>query len=305
MVSGRIDLHTHSRVSDGTDTPAELVAAAARSGLEVVALTDHDTTDGWAEALAAGEGSPVTVVPGLEISTHRPNGAGAHLLAYWPDPGHEPLQALLSRIVGGRRTRLPEMLERLRELGSAITIDDVRAASAKNAVIGRPHVADALVALGEVQDRDEAFSRYLSAGRPGYVDRFAPDLARTVSLIRDAGGVTVLAHPWGRVRSVAGRIGEDELRTLIAAGLSGIEVDHQDHDAEQRRELAGLADRLGLIPTGSSDYHGTGKIDHPLGVNTTSAESFERLRTAAATAAAAAAAGDGEADVVGVPGERP
>lgn len=279
----RVDLHTHSRVSDGTDSPAELVRAAKVAGLDVVALTDHDTADGWDEAVDTAREVGVTLVRGMEIST-RFSGGGVHLLAYLPDATYEPLQAELGRILGGRDNRLPLMVDKLRTLGIDITESDVHAESGDATASGRPHVADALVRKGVVRDRKEAFDRYLASGAPGYVGRYAADLHSTIELIDAAGGATVIAHPWGR--SETARITESDLPGLIDAGLSGIEVDHQDHDEPTRARLRAMALAHGLIVTGSSDYHGTGKVDHDLGVNTTAPEAFEALLERAADAAA-------------------
>jgi 3',5'-nucleoside bisphosphate phosphatase len=283
----RIDLHTHSRVSDGTDAPAELVRAAKAQGLDVVALTDHDTAAGWPEAVAAAREVGLELVRGMEISTvHERH--GVHLLAYLPDPAYPPLAAELERIVGGRADRLPRMVEKLNGLGIAITVDDVVAVSGDAAASGRPHVADALIRLGVVADRTEAFDRLLGWGRPAYLGRYAAPLVDTVRIVAAAGGVTVIAHPWGR--SGVQRPDADDLRTLIAAGLSGIEVDHQDHSPQVRAELRALARELDLVVTGSSDYHGSGKVGHPLGVNTTDPEEYARLLDRAAAAASAARA---------------
>ncbi|BBH16478.1 phosphatase [Nocardioides baekrokdamisoli] len=279
----RVDLHTHSRVSDGTDSPAELVRAAKATGLDVVALTDHDTADGWDEAEAAAREVGITLVRGMEIST-RFSGGGVHLLAYLPDATYEPLQDELARILGGRDNRLPLMVDKLRSLGIDLTEADVHAESGDATASGRPHVADALVRKGVVRDRKEAFDRYLASGAPGYVGRYAADLHDTIRLIDAAGGATVIAHPWGR--SETARITESDLPALIEAGLSGIEVDHQDHDGPTRALLRAMAEAHGLIVTGSSDYHGTGKVDHDLGVNTTAPEAFEALLERAAAAAA-------------------
>lgn len=279
----RVDLHTHSRVSDGTDSPTELVRAAKVAGLDVVALTDHDTADGWDEAVDTAREVGVTLVRGMEIST-RFSGGGVHLLAYLPDATYEPLQAELGRILGGRDNRLPLMVDKLRTLGIDITESDVHAESGDATASGRPHVADALVRKGVVRDRKEAFDRYLASGAPGYVGRYAADLHSTIELIDAAGGATVIAHPWGR--SETARITESDLPGLIDAGLSGIEVDHQDHDEPTRARLRAMALAHGLIVTGSSDYHGTGKVDHDLGVNTTAPEAFEALLERAADAAA-------------------
>lgn len=280
----RIDLHTHSRVSDGTDSPAELVRKAHASGLDVVALTDHDTSDGWDDAVAAARETGLELVRGMEISTKH-DGHGVHLLAYLPDPAYPPLVEELGRILGGRDGRLPRMVERLQELGIDITVADVLAGSADAAASGRPHVADALVRKGVVRNRDEAFERYLSAGRPAYVGRYATPLETMIRIVAEAGGVTVIAHPWGR--SGRERPDAEELARLVDVGLTGIEVDHQDHTPETREKLRAIAHELDLVATGSSDYHGAGKLDHDLGVNTTHPDEYARLRERASAAAAA------------------
>jgi predicted metal-dependent phosphoesterase TrpH len=280
----RIDLHTHSRVSDGTDSPAELVRAARAAGLDVVALTDHDTADGWAEAAETAAEIGMELVRGMEVSTLH-QGRSVHLLGYLPDATYRPLAEELQRILDGRQHRLPMMVERLRGLGIEISVEDVLAASPDAAASGRPHVADALVALGVVADRDEAFDTLLAAGRPGYVGRYATPLDQAIRLLAEAGGVSVLAHVWGR--SATERPGESELASLQEIGLTGVEVDHQDHDPARRERLRAIARNLGLVVTGSSDYHGTGKTEHDLGVNTTAPEEYERLLEAAAAASAA------------------
>jgi predicted metal-dependent phosphoesterase TrpH len=280
----RIDLHTHSRASDGTDTPAELVQAALAAGLDVVAITDHDTADGWDEAAEAAAAAGLTLVRGMEIST-RHQRRSVHLLAYLPDPSYPPLATELQRVLDGRESRVPVMIERLRQLGIDITADDVRRASPGAAATGRPHVADALVTLGVVPDRTAAFDRYLGWGKPAHVDRYAAPLEDTIRAVREAGGVSVVAHPWGR--GGLGRPDEATFAALHEAGLAGIEVDHQDHDAETRDRLRSIARDLGLVATGSSDYHGVGKTDHELGCNTTAPEEYERLVELAAKSAVA------------------
>ena len=280
----RIDLHTHSRVSDGTDAPAELVRAAHAAGLDVVALTDHDTADGWREAAETAREVGIRLVPGMEISTshHR---AGVHLLAYLLDPGYPPLADELRHVLEGRQARVPTMVSRLAELGLPITLADVTAVSGDASATGRPHVADALVAAGLVEDRTEAFDRFLAAGKPAYVGRYAAPLERMIRLVAEAGGVSVIAHPWGR----SGREEPDEaeLARLKEAGLGGLEVDHQDHAPAVRDRLRAIARNLDLVVTGSSDYHGLGKADHPLGCNTTAPAHYERLLELAASAATA------------------
>jgi predicted metal-dependent phosphoesterase TrpH len=270
----RIDLHTHSRASDGTDSPAGLVRAAAAAGLDVLAITDHDTSDGWAEAVAEAERTGVELVRGMEIST-RHRGRGVHLLAYLPDPTYPPLAEELQQVLTGRASRVPAMIGRLNGLGIDITADDVRRAADGTAATGRPHIADALVTLGVVADRSQAFAEYLGWGKPAHVDRYAAPLEEAIRAVAGAGGVSVIAHPWGR--GGLGRPDRETLAALQQVGLAGLEVDHQDHDAAMRAELRAIARELGLVVTGSSDYHGDGKSDHDLGCNTTAPEDYERL----------------------------
>lgn len=280
----RIDLHTHSSRSDGTSPPGQLIAQAAAAGLDVVALTDHDTAEGWDEAAAAAVEHGVRLVPGMEVSCRLGN-RGVHLLGYLPDPTHPGLAAELTRILDGRDGRMPQIVAKLQGLGIAIVEDDVHAVSGDAAASGRPHVADALVRAGVVDDRDQAFARYLGPSGPAYVRRYATPLEDMITLIREAGGVSVLAHPWGR----GGRrhLDPETIARLAAHGLTGIEVDHQDHRPEDRETLRALARELDLVFTGSSDHHGTGKIDHDLGCHTTHPEQYERLLAAAADASRA------------------
>jgi 3',5'-nucleoside bisphosphate phosphatase len=281
----RIDLHTHSDRSDGTMPPREVVRAAKAAGLDVLGLTDHDTAEGWGEAAQEAERVGLRLVRGIEISC-RHAGRSAHLLAYLPDPTHPTLLHGLDRILEGRDQRMPRVVRRLRDLGIGIDEDLVRDIAGEAAAMGRPHIADALVSLGEVRDRDEAFDRYLSPGRPGYVERYAADVEDMVGIVRDAGGVPVLAHPWGRTDTSA--LQEDGLARLKDFGLVGIEVDHQDHSPAQRAQLRGIAGELDLLVTGSSDFHGSGKTDHDLGCNTTDPEELERLLEVADRIGAAA-----------------
>jgi len=272
----RIDLHTHSNVSDGTDTPAELVVAAHEAGLDVVALTDHDTFDGLDRAVAAGREHGVEVVHGLELSCSR-QGQSVHLLAYGADPEAAALAQEMVRVREGRSGRLRPVLDLLAGLGVPVTEEEVLAQVGSSPSVGRPHIADALVAAGWVQDRTEAFDRFLADGGPAHVGRYAIEVGHGIDLVHAAGGVAVIAHPWGRGR--AELLPASFLTELVERhGLDGIEVDHQDHDAEARAELWALVDRLGVLGTGSSDYHGTGKTDHGLGVNTTRPEVYDELR---------------------------
>ena len=287
----RIDLHTHSRASDGTDTPRELVLAARAAGLDVLAITDHDTSEGWDEATAAAHDAGISLVRGMEISTRMAGGRGlgVHLLAYLPDPAYPPLVEGLRRILDGRDLRVPAILDRLREHDVDLTEDDVRRRAGGPAAVGRPHVADAMVAAGVVRDRDEAFRDWLGWGGKAFVTRYAAPLEPLMEAVRGAGGVSVVAHPWGRHDHGpdGGAMGEEALAGLRDAGLAGIEVDHQDHGPVARDALRAIARNLGMVVTGSSDYHGTGKIDHELGCNTTDPDDYDRLLELAATAAAA------------------
>ncbi len=279
----RIDLHAHSNVSDGTTSPAEVVRRAAETGLDVVALTDHDTAAGWDEAAQQARHSGIGLVPGMEISTKH-HGRGVHVLGYLVDPDFPGLAAELRKILDGRDHRIPAMLAGLAAAGVDLTEADVRRQAGVHGVVGRPHVADALVAKGIVADRPAAFETLLSPGRPGFVVRYAPTTRDMVGLVTAAGGAAVIAHPWGRgSRSV---LDVDTLADLAAAGLVGIEVDHQDHAPADRDRLRRIAADLGLVVTGSSDYHGAGKVDHELGCNLTAPGELDRLLAAAAANAA-------------------
>ncbi len=278
----RIDLHTHSRASDGTHTPAELVRAGADAGLDVLAITDHDTADGWAEAARAAVEVGLELVRGMEISTIH-DGRGVHLLAYLPDPAYPPLDAELARILEGRSSRLPAMIRQLRALDIDIAEADVHRVADGTAATGRPHVADALVELGVVATRTDAFRQYLNPGRPAYARKYAASLETMIRVVDEAGGVSVIAHAWGRHDSELPD--EATIAGFAEIGLSGLEVDHQDHSAGARERLRAIARNLDLVVTGSSDHHGTGKIDHDLGVHTTAPEEYDRLLELAAAAA--------------------
>ncbi len=271
----RIDLHTHSTRSDGTDTPAELVRNAKAAGLDVVALTDHDATEGWDEAQRAADEIGLRLVRGIEISTQL-QGTSVHLLGYEFDPTNAPLLEELERVLDGRNDRLPRLLAKLAEHGMPLTEQEVFAVAGDAAAWGRPHVADAMIAKGYIKDRDEAFRDWLVPGKPAYVGRYSADLFAAIRLLREAGGRAVIAHAWAR--DSREKLTAEVLAELAAAGLSGIEVDHPDHDATSRAALGAIADDLDLAKTGSSDYHGTGKgPQFHLGANTTDPAQLERL----------------------------
>jgi predicted metal-dependent phosphoesterase TrpH len=260
----RIDLHAHSSASDGTDAPAQVVAAAGRAGLDVVALTDHDTTAGWSAAAVAVPSTGVALVRGTEVSA-RSSGISIHLLSYLQDPQHPALVTELDRTRDARLHRAEAITERL-AADYPVTWDDVLEQAAGAVVVGRPHIADALVVRGVVPDRDAAFARLLRADGPYHVPHYAPAAAAAVRAIRAAGGVPVFAHPGADAR---GRVVADAVFDELAdAGLAGLEVHHRDHGPAQVARLAGIAARLGLLVTGSSDYHGSGKANR-LGENLT------------------------------------
>ena len=271
----RIDLHTHSNRSDGTDSPTELVANARAAGLDVVAITDHDSTEGWAEADAAADRVGITLVHGIEISTLL-EGKSIHLLGYEFDPHDAALLDELGRILEGRDDRLPRIIANLNREGIDITEDEVKLKARDAKASGRPHIADVLVDKQVVGDRGEAFDRYLMPGRPGYVEKYAADLPAAIALVKAAGGRTVIAHPWSRGSDRI--LTPDRIAEMTEAGLDGIEVDHNDHDDEARAALRGIAQDLGLVQTGSSDYHGSGKSKaFSLGCNTTAQDQYEKL----------------------------
>ncbi|WP_144671091.1 PHP domain-containing protein [Arthrobacter sp. U41] len=269
----RIDLHAHSNVSDGTQAPGAVMASAAEAGLDVVALTDHDSTDGWAEASLAAREYGVALVPGMEVSCRTTEGISVHLLSYLHDPAHPGLLEEITKAKDARFTRAERMVSLLAE-DYPLSWDDVIHHVAPGATLGRPHIADALVAAGVVADRTEAFESILTSRSRYFVQHYAPDPASAVELVRAAGGVPVFAHP---VASARGRIvGERTYRDMIDAGLAGLEIYHRDNPEEGRAFLRKLADRHGLLVTGSSDYHGAGK-PNVLGENLTSPEVFARI----------------------------
>ncbi|GAA1514706.1 PHP domain-containing protein [Streptomyces albidochromogenes] len=268
----RIDLHTHSTASDGTDSPAELVRNAAAAGLDVVALTDHDSTRGHAEAIAALPDG-LTLVTGAELSC-RLDGIGLHMLAYLFDPDEPELSRERELVRDDRVPRARAMVGKLRELGVPVEWDQV-ARIAGDGSVGRPHIASALVELGVVESVSDAFTpEWLANGGRAYVDKHELDPFDAIRLVKAAGGVTVFAHPGAAKRGDI--VPESAIAALAAAGLDGIEVDHMDHDEQTRARLRGLAANLGLLVTGSSDYHGSRKTVR-LGEFTTDPEIYGEI----------------------------
>ena len=272
MISGRIDLHTHSSVSDGTETPAELIRSAAHAGLAVVALTDHDSTAGWAAAAAAVHGTGMTLVPGMELST-RIGLNSVHMLGYLFDPDNEALRAETNRLREDRSRRAERMVTRIGE-DYDLTWQDVLAQASEGATLGRPHIADALVAKGYALDRSAAFAGILHWRSGYYEPHEAPTPLTGVRLIREAGGVPVLAHPATRGREA--NLPQSHLLELMDAGLAGLEVEHRENTAAGQQTLRALATKYDLIVTGSSDYHGEGKPNR-LGEHTTDPAQFARI----------------------------
>jgi predicted metal-dependent phosphoesterase TrpH len=277
----RIDLHAHTTASDGTFEPAELVGMAEAAGLNVVAITDHDGTSGWPEALRAlqyGRDAGVwsniqTVVPGVEISC-KIHGIGLHMLGYMFDPEHPELAAALAEVRESRTHRAEAMVAKARELGAPITWERVQEI-AGDGVVGRPHVATALVEAGIVPSVDAAFTPdWLGEGGRARVEKLDMDPFRAIALIQAAGGVTVMAHPlaWRRGPVVA----DEDIAAFAEAGMTGIEMNHPDHGPKERDRVRGLAKELGLLTTGSSDWHGSRKSTR-LGDETTDPEVYEEL----------------------------
>ncbi|MFB7496879.1 PHP domain-containing protein [Streptomyces sp. NPDC056161] len=294
----RIDLHCHSTASDGTDTPAELVRHAAAAGLDVVALTDHDSTRGHAEAVAALPAG-LTLVTGAELSC-RVDGISMHMLAYLFDPEQPALLAERELVRDDRVPRAQGMIAKLTGLGVPITWEQVKRIAGDGSV-GRPHVASALVELGVVPTVSDAFTEeWLADGGRAFVEKHETDPFEAIRLVKAAGGVTVFAHPAAAKRGRT--VPESVIAQMAAAGLDGIEVDHMDHDAAARDRLRGLATDLGLLVTGSSDYHGSRKAV-ALGEYTTDpevyAEIVRRATGAAPVTGTVAGTGTGTGTVTG------
>jgi len=271
---GSADLHLHSSRSDGTEPPADVIRAVRAAGVATAALTDHDTVAGWDEAARTAREEGVGLLPGAELSTkHR--GASVHVLAYLFDPADEPLAEMMRRVRDDRVGRAERLVRNLSR-DFALTWDDVLAQRSGDATIGRPHIADALVAGGFLASREEAFAGPLSVHSPYYVGHFAPEPVDAVRAVVRAGGVAVIAHPAGR-----GMLPDREIRALIDAGLSGFELGHRENTPEGAAHLRRIAEEQGLLVTGSSDYHGRGKPNR-IGEHTTDPATVARIVRAAA-----------------------
>src|SRR3954453_18339550 len=275
----RIDLHTHSSVSDGTESPADVLATAQAAGLDVVALTDHDTTAGWPIA-AAARPPGLTVVPGMEMSCRwfpaESPPISVHLLAYLFDPAHPGLAAERARLRDERLERGERIVRALAADGHPVSWERIVERS-DGGVVGRPHIARALVEAGVVESVDHAFTTLLHHHSPYYVAKVDTEVREGIALVRAAGGVPVFAHGLATKR---GRVvGDAAVAAMVDAGLMGLEVDHPVHSPYERAHLRGLADDLGLIVTGASDFHGTNKTT-PIGACTTDPDQFEAILAA-------------------------
>lgn len=278
-----IDLHCHSNASDGTDTPRQLVANAVAAGLQAMAITDHDSTGGWTEAAAAVRAldTAFTLLPGAEFScvyiTSDERRIPLHLLGYLFDPEHPGLKDERSRLRQSRLGRGEAMVAGLVEAGYPISWSQVGQIAGGGAV-GRPHIGQALQDAGVVSSMDEAFTELLSSRSPYYLPKADGPVLQTISLLRQAGGVPVIAHPWARRGGAV--LDEPALAELVGAGLAGFEIDHVDHTPADRARLRGLATELGVFCTGSSDYHGAHKTVR-LGAETTDPQVLHQLLTLA------------------------
>ena len=278
--SVRADLHSHSTASDGTLGPEQVIASASAAGLDVIALTDHDTVAGHQQAARALPPG-LTLLPGMELSC-RLDGHSVHMLAYLFDPAQPELAAEMAAIRRSRVDRAQAMVARLQELGAPVTWEQVSALAA-GGVVGRPHIARALAAAGVISSPDEAFGpEWIGPGGRAHVPRYALDPVRAIELVRGAGGVTVLAHPRGSTRGWM--IPDTVITELAAAGLTGVEVNHPNQDQAKRAALATLAARLGLVASGGSDDHGE-LTGYRIGCETTEPGQYETL-IAQATGAA-------------------
>ena len=272
-----IDLHTHTNNSDGTESPRELVNKAISLGMSVLGITDHDTTRGWQEAIQTVRGD-IALALGSEISCLTDNGISVHMLGLLFDGEHKEMQTMLEETRDGRLPRMRKMIEKMRAAGIDISMDDVEAARPQGATLGRPHLADALVNKGIIKSRDEAFQGMLNNDSVFYVSHAAPTPAEAIGMIGKAGGVSVIAHPFASLRGQI--LQASDFADLVAAGLHGIEVDHRDQNPDERAMLRNIANELGLVVTGASDYHGRGKLNS-LGEYGTAPAQWEKLESLA------------------------
>jgi predicted metal-dependent phosphoesterase TrpH len=272
-----IDLHTHTSFSDGTDTPAQLINKAMANGITTLAITDHDSIGGWEEAKMALRPG-LSLVLGAEISCQTVDGISVHILGLLFDPNFNQLMQTLEQTRENRYSRMERIIKRINEAGIEITMSDVLEQLADGATLGRPHLADALVKKGVVRNRDEAFTQMLHNNSKYYIPHYSPSPEDAIKLIKQAGGVAVIAHPMASHRGRV--ISSQTFGSIINSGLDGIEVNHRDHTPDEKKELMNLAIEFDLAMTGSSDYHGNGKLN-VLGEYTTNNEQWEKLESKA------------------------
>jgi 3',5'-nucleoside bisphosphate phosphatase len=272
-----IDLHTHTTASDGTDSPFALVKKALATGVTILGITDHDSTAGWAEATTAIQ-SQIQLVLGAEVSCLTTDGISVHMLGLLFDGADEPMQQMLSDSRDTRLPRMRKMVALLQADGFDISLEDVYQAAPDQATIGRPHLADALVAKKIVATRDEAFADLLHNESKYYVTHAAPTPADAIATIKKAGGVAVIAHPFASRRGQI--LTAETFQDLVIAGLDGIEVHHRDQNSTEQQVLTEIARELHLVTTGASDYHGTGKLN-AMAENTTHPAQWEALEARA------------------------
>jgi predicted metal-dependent phosphoesterase TrpH len=272
-----IDLHTHSNFSDGTDTPTVLLNKALASGLTTIALTDHDTMAGWDEAISHLRRG-LSLVLGSEISCQTSDGISVHMLGLLFDPTYQPLTEMMAFTRENRITRMAKIVARLNAANYHVSMEEVEAQLSAGATLGRPHLADALIAKGYMKSREEVFAEILHNDSPFYVSHYSPTPEAAIVLIKEAGGVAVIAHPMSSLRARV--VSPQTFESYVDAGLDGIEVFHRDHTHENRALLSAIADQFGLAKTGSSDYHGNGKLNQ-LGECETAPAEFEKLEAKA------------------------
>jgi hypothetical protein len=272
-----IDIHAHTTVSDGTDSPRALVNNAIIHGLDILGVTDHDSVAGWEEASSAIRGK-LKLALGAEISCLTNSGLSVHMVGLLFDGSDVAMLEMLEQTRDDRIPRMIKMIELLNTDGISVSMEDINAVKPPGATLGRPHLADALVSMGFIESRDDAFKGLLNNESKYYVAHMAPTPEIAIAQIRSSGGVAIIAHPFASHRGET--LSPDDFIPLLEAGLNGIEVDHRDQNPVERKILREIAEVLELAVTGSSDYHGTGK-PNKLGENTTAPEQWAKLESQA------------------------
>jgi predicted metal-dependent phosphoesterase TrpH len=268
-----IDLHTHSNASDGTDSPAVLLAKAKTNNLSVVALTDHDTDQGWEEAEKYLPNN-LQLVLGAEFSASDNRGKSVHIVGLMFDNSNSTIQEIFTKVKESRFGRAEQIVKRMEESGIPISFEELLDIAPPETTIGRPHIADLLVKKGIAKNRDEVFSNLLGNDSPFYIAHWAPSTKEVISAISNAGGVSILAHPRSTWKEFS--LYQDNITNIVNEGLDGIEVAHRDHSEAAKAEVLATALEYDLVQVGSSDYHGNGKLNR-LAENSTNPEQWYRL----------------------------